>query len=93
MLQLVLLALFPSLFVSSNLILISMYFFSLEDDELEISPYDNTLMDTRMASLVAGKPHNDINTHTLSIIQSMSCCCCYQLLNSLSITVTHELTS
>lgn len=25
------------------------------EDELEISPYDDTLMDTRMASLVAGK--------------------------------------
>ncbi len=33
------------------------------EDELEISPYDDTLMDTRMASLVAGKTHPDTHTH------------------------------
>lgn len=56
-------------FVPSNLLLvakyiiiqlfyISVYFFYLGEDEMEISPYDDTLMDNRMASLVAGK-----NTH------------------------------
>lgn len=46
-------AFFPSLFVPSNPMLFCS--FSLGEDELEISPYDDTLMDTRMASLVAGK--------------------------------------
>lgn len=34
------------------------------EEELEISPYDDTLMDTRMASLVAGKTHSDTHMHT-----------------------------
>lgn len=36
------------------------------EDELEISPYDDTLMDTRMASLVAGK-HILLNKYNYSI--------------------------
>lgn len=34
----------------------------LGEEELETSPYDDTLMDTRMASLMAGK-HSDTQTH------------------------------
>lgn len=34
--------------------------FSSGEDELEISPYDDTQIDTRMASLVAGKTHSDM---------------------------------
>jgi len=38
--------------------------FSPGEDELEISPYDDTLMDTRMGSLVAGKTQFDTHNRT-----------------------------
>lgn len=39
------------------------------EDELEISPYDDTQMDTRLASLVAGKTYSysSISINTMQI--------------------------
>lgn len=47
----------------------------LEEEELEISPYDDTLMDSRMASLVAGK-HSDIQTHLFAYYSTYRLCYC-----------------
>lgn len=64
-------------------------FYHAGEDELEISPYDDTRMDTRMASLVAGKTHSDTCTQTRAHTHSShlwSLCNEFELVY---ITVTH----
>lgn len=54
--------------------------FCLGEDELEVSPYDDTQMDTRMASLVAGKMHYHTSHNTfISCYDYVACVCVHQL--------------